>query len=469
MFSAAGLTWRRPAMTPGTTLIKEPVHSFIHNVSDRYLLSKATYCDRLILSFMMLQSLTTVEAALRTVLWEFDQPNNAALLASLRRVDQGGDIRVTSSANNIIDLANKVIQTLEPAHLALADHLFAYQNTQCLAGAVKLRIADHLSDGPLKLEQLATSSKARPDRLRQILRLLSNNGIFHYDSATDTVRNNEASEMLQQSHWTQWHRWASVCGHEFYEMARGLPQSLEEDAVRSPAQIHYDTDESMFGFLESNGTMIRLRECMGATAMAQTPGMVSAYPWGELAGTTLIDLGGGDGSLIAALLRAFPDIRGGVFDTPRVLPFLREAFHSPAGKYADVGTRISSENLIAGDFLTEVVPAEAYVMRWCLHDWNDEQARKILENIRKSIIKGPVSRLVVLESVLADGRCSRMSRIGDINVMVTAEHGQERTESDWRRLASSSGWEIARIAPLPGAWPSAIDLRPSVKDDIATK
>lgn len=111
-------------MTPGTTLIKEPVHSFIHNVSDRYLLSKATYCDRLILSFMMLQSLTTVEAALRTVLWEFDQPNNAALLASLRRVDQGGDIRVTSSANNIIDLANKVIQTLEPAHLALADHLF---------------------------------------------------------------------------------------------------------------------------------------------------------------------------------------------------------------------------------------------------------------------------------------------------------------------------------------------------------
>lgn len=253
MFSAAGLTWRRPATTPGTTLIKEPVHSVIHNTSDRYLLSKATYCDRLILSFTMLQSLTTIEAALRTVLREFDQPDNAALLASLRKVDQGGDMRVTSSANNIIDLANKVIQTLEPAHLALADHLFgkprlqppfdqglprrlnrqiAYQNTQCLAGAVKLRIADHLSDGSLKLEQLATASKARSDRLRQILRLLSNNGIFHYDSATDTVRNNEASEMLQQSHWTQWHRWASVCGHEFYEMARGLPQSLEEEAAR---------------------------------------------------------------------------------------------------------------------------------------------------------------------------------------------------------------------------------------------
>lgn len=124
IFSAAGLTWRRPATTPEATLIKELVHSFIHDVSGRYLLSKATYCDRLILSFTMLQSLMTIEAALRTVLREFDQPDNAALLASLRRVDQEGDIRVTSAANNIIDLANKVIQTLEPAHLALADHLF---------------------------------------------------------------------------------------------------------------------------------------------------------------------------------------------------------------------------------------------------------------------------------------------------------------------------------------------------------
>ncbi|EFR00306.1 O-methyltransferase [Nannizzia gypsea CBS 118893] len=414
---------------------------------------------------MMLESLTSLEAALRAVVEQSNQPNNAAVLASLRKVDQGCDTGLTTIANNIIDLANKVIQTLEPAHLALADHLFAYQNTQCLAAAVKLRIPDHLADGPLTLEQLATSSQARPDRLRQILRLLYNNGIFDYDPATDSVRNNEASEMLQQSHWTQWHRWASVCGREFYEMAQGLPQALEKGATRSPAQVHYNTDESMFSFLEGNGTMVRLRECMGATAMAQTPGMVSAYPWGELSGATLIDLGGGDGSLIAALLRAFPNIHGGVFDTPRVLPFLQEAFHSPSGKYADVGSRISPKNIIAGDFLTEVVPAEAYVMRWCLHDWNDEQARKILENVRKSIIKGPTSRLVVLESVLADGRCSRMSRIGDINVMVTAEHGQERTESDWRRLATSSGWEVASITPLPGAWPSAIDLRPSVEDD----
>ncbi|KAK2870570.1 hypothetical protein FQN49_003083 [Arthroderma sp. PD_2] len=408
----------------------------------------------------MLKSLKQLEAALQAVVEESKQDNNAASLASLRRVDQSCDPALMATASRIVDLANKVTQSLEPAHLSLADHLFAYQHTQCLAGAVNLRIPDHLAAGPQKLDELAKTSKARPDRLRQVLRLLYNNGIFDYDSETDSVRNNEASEMLQQSHWTQWHRWASVCSREFYEMAQGLPQSLAEGVTRSPAQLHYDTDESMFGYLERNGIMVRLRECMGATAVAQTPGMISAYPWGELSGTTLIDLGGGDGSLIAALLRAFPTLQGGVFDTPRVLPFLQEAFHTSTGKYADVGLRISAERLLAGDFLTEVVPAEAYVMRWCLHDWNDEQACKILRNVRKSIAVGPVSRLVVLESVLTDGRCGRMSRIGDINVMVTAEHGQERTESEWRRLAGCTGWEVASITPLPGAWPSAIDLRP---------
>lgn len=228
----------------------------------------------------------------------------------------------------------------------------------------------------------------------------------------------------------------------------------------SPAQVHYDTDESMFSYLERNGTMVQLRECMGAAAIAQTPGMITGYPWAELSNHTLFDLGGGDGSLIAGLLRAIPTLQGGIMDTPRVLPFLQEAFHHPSSKYADVALRIPPERVIAGDFLQEVIPSEAYVMRWCLHDWNDEQACQILRNIRRSIINSPVSRLIVLESVLADGRWGRMSRLGDINVMVTAEHGQERTETQWRQLAACTGWKVVSITQLPGAWPSAIDMRP---------
>ncbi|KAF7168588.1 hypothetical protein CNMCM5623_001570 [Aspergillus felis] len=409
-----------------------------------------------------MKPLIQLENALRTVLEVSQQHDIAETLASLRRAEPSCDSGLASTASRIVDLASEVVQLLEPAHLVLADHLFAYQYTQSLASAVGLRIPDHLKSGPQTLEQLAALSEARPDRLRQVLRLLYNHGIFAYDAATDTVRNNEASELLQRTHRGQWHQWASVCSREFYEMAQGLPQALGETTLRSPAQIHHDTDESMFSYLERSGTMIRLRECMGAAASAQTPGMVSSYPWHELANSTLVDLGGGDGSLMAALLREIPTLQGGILDTPRVLPFLHEAFHSASGQHADVGAQIPPERLIGGNFLEGVVPADAYVMRWCLHDWNDDQVCQILRNIRRSIIMGTVSRLIVLEAVLADGQSGRMSRLGDINVMITAEHGQERTEKEWRRLAAATGWRVDSITPLIGAWPCAIDMRPII-------
>ncbi|KAE8152945.1 O-methyltransferase-domain-containing protein [Aspergillus avenaceus] len=408
----------------------------------------------------MMESLLQLETALKAVVEDSKQPTTAATFASLRRAEPNNDPAVTAVASRVVDLASEVTQLLEPAYLALADHLFGYQNTQSLAAAVKLQIPDCLASGAQTIEQLAQSSGARSDRLRQILRLLYNNGIFSFDPETDSVQNNEASELLVRDHWTQWHRWASVCSQEFYQMAQGLPHAVDAGVTRSPAQVHYDTDESMFSYLERNGTMVRLRGCMGGAAVAQTPGMISGYPWAELAGHTLFDLGGGDGSLMAGLLRAFPTLQGGIMDTPRVLPVLQEAFHESSGRYADVALRIPSGRLIAGDFLQEVVPSEAYVMRWCLHDWTDEQACQILRNIRRSIISSPVSRLLVLESVLADGRWGRMSRLGDINVMVTAEHGQERTEAQWRHLAASTGWKVVSISQLPGAWPSAIDMRP---------
>lgn len=108
----------------------------------------------------------------------------------------------------------------------------AYQNTQCLAAAVRLNVPDHLAAGPQPIDELAAMGKARPDRLRQIMRLLCNNGVFHYDLQTDLFRNNEASEMLRRGHWTQWHLWPEVCGSEFYEMARELPQALAQGTLR---------------------------------------------------------------------------------------------------------------------------------------------------------------------------------------------------------------------------------------------
>lgn len=332
-------------------------------------------------------------------------------------------------------------------------------STKALCAAVELDIPDILKDESKTIKELATASNAREDRLRQIMRALRNNGIFSYSPSTDTYANNPTSTLLLKSHWTQWRNWVELYGNEFYDMARGIQESCKSGVTRSPAQINYDTDDSMFKYFTDRGWVPKFHKTLSGGAIAQAPGIVQDYPWHEVASCTVIDIGGGGGGLVASLLRAYPKMTGGVFDLSRVIEQAKENFHSDNGIYKDVGDRVPSENLSSGDFFLEVPASEAYTLKWCLHDWNDDKAIEILKTIRRAIKEGQQSRLVVLESVLKDGHMGRMSRYGDLNMMV-AVSGQERDEKQWNTLAERSGWSLKKIYPLRNAWPCAIEFRP---------
>ncbi|EON97848.1 putative o-methyltransferase protein [Phaeoacremonium minimum UCRPA7] len=362
-------------------------------------------------------------------------------------------------AADAVDLLHDIQRRLEPSHLTLADHFFGYMNAKCLVAAVELGIPDALKKQPLTIDQLAATVQARPDRTAQVMRALYNNGIFQYDHQSNVFSNNAASEMLTSDHWTQWRNWVDLYGNEFYDIARGIPASLKADTKRSAAQHNYDTDDDMFTYFQKQGWVPRLHRTLGGGATAQAPGILADYPWHEIADQTVIDIGGGGGALIAALLRNHDTMRGGVFDLIKVIEHIRP-FFNPGGMYEDVCNRVPSENLIAGNFLEEVPAYHVYTMKWCLHDWNDADAIKVLCNIRRAILGGEKSRLIVLESVRADGAMGRLSRYGDINMMMTAK-GQERSEKEWRFLAESSGWAVSQIYPLRNAWVSAIEFRPS--------
>jgi len=243
-------------------------------------------------------------------------------------------------------------------------------------------------------------------------------------------------------------------------MARGIPASCEKDAVRMPAQINFDTDLDMFTYFAEQGWLTRLHKTLSGGAIAQAPGIIEDYPWEEIKGTTFLDVGGGTGGLVALVVRKFRYIQAGILDLPKVIDAARQKFHTGDGEFCDVGAQVAYENLIAGDFLLEIPKFEVYTMKWCLHDWDDSKALKILGNIRASILKGPRSRLIIFESMLTDGRTGRLSRYGDITMMVSAS-GQERDESQWRALAQQSGWQVSKIYSLRNSWPCAIELIPS--------
>lgn len=176
-----------------------------------------------------------------------------------------------------------------------------------------------------------------------------------------------------------------------------------------------------------------------------------------------MDIGGGGGAFLANLLREHPTMKGGIFDLPHVIEHTRPFFR-PGGQYDDIGERVSDPDIVGGDFFKSVPRCAVYTMKWCLHDWKETQALAILKTIRSNIVLGPKSRLIVLESILADGHSERLSQYGDINMFMTI-NGQERTEEQWNALAGLSGWKIERIYSLRRAWVKAMDFRPIEPDE----
>ncbi|KAF1950197.1 S-adenosyl-L-methionine-dependent methyltransferase [Byssothecium circinans] len=408
-------------------------------------------------------------ASLEQVLSHLNGDAKASLQTSLHDTSKLPNKEISSLSYEALDLLSRVRLLLEPPHLILADHFLGYMNTKALCAAVELHVPDILQSGPRTLEKLATECKARPDRLRQIMRTLHNNGIFEYSRADDKYSNNHTATLLLSDHWSQWQNWVHLYGNEFYDMARGIPASCTEDATRCPAQINYNTEDSMFKYFTDQGWIAKLHKTLSGSAVAQAPGIIEDYPWEEVANGTVVDVGGGGGGLIALLLRKYKTMKGAVLDAPAVIEQARANFHGPEGQYRDVSDQIPSENLIAGDFFVELPTSDVFTIKWCLHDWDDEKASIILTNIRKALKRSSKSRLVILESVLTDGHIGRMTRYADINMMV-AVGGKERDEAEWRKLAEATGWKLRKIYPLRNAWPSAIEFVPvwPAKEDVKT-
>lgn len=321
---------------------------------------------------------------------------------------------------------------------------------------MSLEIPDILAKEQKTIGELADICNAKPDRLHQIMRLLYNKGIFAFDPSTGIYCNSPTSELLRKDHWTQWCRWVDLYGNEFYDMARGIPAAVKLGETRTAAQINFGTDKSIFHYAEDNGWMPKLIGTIGAGAVAQAPGIIEDYPWSEVAHLTILDVGGGSGDFIASLLKRYPTMRGAILDTEKVINYITPSFRDPGGKFSDVGERLT--DLIGGDFLKEIPPFEVYTMKWCLHDWVDEEAILVLKNARKAIIEGPNSRFIIIEAVLTEGRKGRLARLGDITMMVAA-NGRERTYDEWKSLAERSGWKLTVVQSLRNAWPSAIELR----------
>ena len=151
----------------------------------------------------------------------------------------------------------------------------------------------------------------------------------------------------------------------------------------------------------------------------------------------MVDIAGGHGFLLAAILKTNPHLQGVLFDQPTVIDGAVESL-----KKQDINDRVE---LAAGNFF-ESVPAGAdvYTMKHIIHDWDDENSIKILQNIHRAM--NEKGKVLIVEMVVPEGNAPSPSKVMDVQMLI-ATGGKERTEAEYRKLLESSGFDLTRIIP----------------------
>lgn len=307
--------------------------------------------------------------------------------------------------------------------------------TQMLHVAAELGVADQLTDDAASagcsVEELAAACRAHPDTLFRLLRGLASVGVFT-ETSPRTFALSPLAQLLRSDHQYSLRQCVRMVGEEHYLSLDGLLQS-----VRTGMPCFRDRYGcSMFEHYQSNPRRGEIFDgAMTELTRSATPGLLTAYPFDEL--ELLVDVGGGRGELLKAVLEHYPNLRGIVFDQPFVVEGVEIPDHLQG--------RLAAEG---GDFF-QTVPegADAYLMKQVIHDWDDERCLQILGQIRKAML--PSSRLLILEQVIPEGNDPSPGKLLDINMLVMTEGGRERTPVEYAQLFEKAGLELRNIIPTP--------------------
>ncbi|MEX2586482.1 MAG: methyltransferase [Actinomycetota bacterium] len=300
--------------------------------------------------------------------------------------------------------------------------------TQALYVATKLGVADLLSGGPQPAGVLAKQLGVRPDRLYRVLRYLCALGVF--EQAGDGVfANNAASEHLRSTGQGSMGDLALLFGEEFYRAWGNLLEAVRTG--RDAFGIEFGC--GLFEYLEQNQSRGRIFD----RAMAGGSAFLDAVPgsWDFSSMESIVDVGGGNGAALGALLAEYPELKGVLFETSSVLEAAGENLRRQG-----LGDRCE---LVAGNFFESVPPgADGYLLSRVLHDWTDEQCVRILGNCRAAMGSG--GRLMVVERLVP----GLLALGADLNMLAVTQ-GRERTRQEMEALLSDSGFALRQVLELP--------------------
>jgi hypothetical protein len=327
------------------------------------------------------------------------------------------------------DTTRADLQTASPAEV-MQELIVGAWVSQAITTAADLGVADALAGGPLPINELAGTVGADPDGLSRLLRALISRGIFaHRDDGryeltplsqllrSDTPISMAATARLigSRQHREHW----SLLTDTIKTGTSGVP------ALRGKSFFDYIGDDPEFGPI--------FNDAMTSYSGLLIGPVVAAYDFTPY--STIVDVAGGHGRLLAAILASAPNARGVLYDQPEVIagaaPLLREHH---------VAERV---RLAEGSFF-DGVPAggDVYVLKYIIHNWDDDAAVRILRNVRSAAAAGAV--LLLVEWVMPEDDSESLAKWNDLGMLLVND-GRERTAGEYRRLLDQAGFQMIGV------------------------
>lgn len=323
-----------------------------------------------------------------------------------------------------------------PSAVVLMQMAQGFMVAKALQAAAALGIADLLAGGPRSVADLAADTSTNEPSLGRLLRALASRDIFRSEE-TGRYRNTPLSEALRGDVA------GSVRDYVIYAPHNGnvLAWTKLDHVLRTGEPSFARANGVGFWEYFTDHPDIEVAFNRAMTAMSAETNRLVVENCDFSRFDSIIDLGGGEGRLLAAILTANPNATGTLFD----LPAATEA----AKPYLQTEGLANRTNVVIGDLFGSVPSGhDAYLLKYILHDWSDAKSLEILRVCRQAM--GPQSRLIIIDAVIEPGNEPHPSKWLDLHMMV-ALGGRERTEQEFQALLTASGFALRSAIPLPAS------------------
>lgn len=313
----------------------------------------------------------------------------------------------------------------------IAQMASGYWLSQALFVAAKLGIADCIGAEGKSADELATETGSHAPSLFRLLRALASVGVFAEDSHGRFQLTPLAQPLREDAPGSK-RAMILMTGGEQYRAWGELFHSVQTGKTG----FEHVYGQPLFNYLSERPEQAKLLDAaMVSIHGPETAAMLDAYDFSDI--ETLADLGGGNGSVLSAVLEKHLEMRGILCDLPGVAERTR--------KRIAVSGLADRLQVMGGSFFDSVPPgADAYFLRHILHDWYDEECLKILRSIH--FASPPQARLLVVESIIPPGNEPCFGKLLDL-AMLVIPGGKERTEGEYRELFRQGGFTLQRIIP----------------------